>query len=98
MVLSRIFIGLLFSAFSLSTLAASAVNTEKYNCPPSERPCHEPPASAYDDCKGKAEGTQIQHTTPNGDKVPATCINSAKGLFARPERPPCPDMKNGNQK
>ncbi len=90
----RICIGLIFSVFSLSTLAAPPVNTEKTNCPSMEHPRHEPPASAFDDCKGKAEGAPVQHTIPNGEKVNANCVRSPKGLFARPEHPPCPDMKH----
>ena len=47
----------------------------------------EPPPQAYDDCRGKKAGDAISHTTPEG-KVPAICVDSAKGLFARPDRPP----------
>ena len=48
----------------------------------------EPPASAYTDCQGKKEGDVVQHTTPRGDNINATCTASPKGLFARPEHPP----------
>ena len=47
----------------------------------------EPPPQAYEDCKGKKEGDAIQHQTPQG-MVPAKCLNSLKGLVARPDRPP----------
>jgi hypothetical protein len=91
MLLTRIVVLLVLGALSLPSLAASTTNTEKNNCPPMEHPRHEPPPSAFDDCKGKAEGAAIQHTTPNGDKVSAFCVNSPNGLFARPEHPPRSD-------
>ncbi|BBB69825.1 hypothetical protein UNDYM_5572 [Undibacterium sp. YM2] len=55
-----------------------------------DRPRHEPPPQAYEDCKGKKEGAVVQITTPREGKISATCTNSPKGLFARPERPPHP--------
>ena len=58
-------------------------------------PGHEPPPQAYEDCKGKKEGDAIQHQTPHG-MVPAKCLNSPKGLVARPDRPP-PGMPGGDQ-
>jgi Spy/CpxP family protein refolding chaperone len=48
---------------------------------------HEPPPQAYEDCKGKKAGDTVQHTTPEG-KVAATCMESPKGLVARPNQPP----------
>lgn len=48
----------------------------------------EPPPEAYQDCKGKQAGDVVQITTPREGKVSATCTNSPKGLFARPEHPP----------
>jgi hypothetical protein len=42
-----------------------------------------PPPQAYEDCKGKKAGDSVQHTTPEG-KVAATCMDSPKGLVARP--------------
>lgn len=47
----------------------------------------EPPPQAYTDCVGKKAGDAVQHTTPEG-KVAATCMESPKGLVARPNRPP----------
>jgi hypothetical protein len=47
----------------------------------------EPPRQAYEDCVGKKAGDTVQHTTPEG-KVAATCVESPKGLVARPDRPP----------
>ncbi|MFZ6655096.1 hypothetical protein [Undibacterium sp. TJN19] len=55
-----------------------------------DRPPREPPPQAYEDCKGKKEGAVVQITTPREGKIAATCTNSAKGLFARPEHPPGP--------
>jgi hypothetical protein len=46
-----------------------------------------PPAQAFADCKGKAEGDAVQHQTPRGDVVPATCVSTPEGLAARPNRP-----------
>jgi hypothetical protein len=48
---------------------------------------HEPPSQAYEDCKGKKTGDTVQHTTREG-KVAATCVDSPKGLVARPDQPP----------
>jgi hypothetical protein len=47
---------------------------------------HEPPPQAYEDCKGKKSGEAVQHTTREG-KVAATCVDSPKGLVARPSQP-----------
>lgn len=47
---------------------------------------HSPPPQAYEDCKGKRAGDEIQHATPEG-KVAATCVDSPKGLVARPSQP-----------
>ncbi|MCH8621490.1 hypothetical protein [Undibacterium sp. TS12] len=55
-----------------------------------DRPPHEPPPQAYEDCKGKKEGDVVQITTPREGKIAATCTTSPKGLFARPQRPPRP--------
>lgn len=56
--------------------------------------CHEPPPQAYEDCKGKKAGDQVQHTTPEG-KVAVTCVDSPKGLVARPNQPP--PNRSGNR-
>jgi len=47
---------------------------------------HEPPQQAYEDCKGKKSGESVQHTTREG-KVSAICVESPKGLVARPSQP-----------
>jgi hypothetical protein len=47
---------------------------------------HEPPPQAYKDCIGKNAGDTVLHTTPEG-KVTATCVDSLKGLVARPNKP-----------
>ena len=47
---------------------------------------HEPPLRAYEDCAGRKAGDTVQHTTPEG-KVTAACLDSPKGLVARPNRP-----------
>lgn len=46
-----------------------------------------PPPQAFADCRGKAEGAVVQHQTPRGDIVPATCVSTPEGLAARPDRP-----------
>lgn len=54
----------------------------------------EPPAQAYEDCKGKKAGDAVQHTTPEG-KVTAICADSPKGLVARPGRSGDAAVKGG---
>ena len=51
-------------------------------------PRREPPPQAYDKCKGKKEGDKVQINTPREGSIGAVCIQSPKGLFARPDRPP----------
>lgn len=55
-----------------------------------ERSRRRPPAQAFADCRGKAEGEAVQHQTPLGDLVAATCVATPEGLAARPDRPPGP--------
>lgn len=52
------------------------------------RPMRQPPAQAFELCKGKKQGEQVQITTPRGHQIKAQCTNSPEGLFARPEHPP----------
>jgi hypothetical protein len=47
-----------------------------------------PPAQAFADCQGKAEGAAVQHHTPRGDVVAAVCVKTPEGLAARPNRRP----------
>lgn len=99
MTLSRIFVGLAFGLVSLSAVAAGTSSNvpEKCPCPPMDMAQHEPPARAFEDCKGKTEGSKLQHTLPNEETVAAVCVNSPKGLFARPDHPPRPEMHKGNR-
>ena len=46
-----------------------------------------PPPQAFADCRGKKEGVSVQHTTPRGDVVAATCVQTPEGLAARPNQP-----------
>jgi hypothetical protein len=56
--------------------------------PPQSSPGgHEPPPQAYEDCRGKKAGDIVQHRKPEG-QVTATCIDSPRGLVARPNRQP----------
>ena len=73
-------------AFSINAYAAeqAAGPSDK-----PDKPQHrEPPPQAYQDCKGRQAGDVVQITTPREEHVSATCTNSPKGLFARPDRPP----------
>lgn len=71
----------------LFTATATAQETGQATQRRAERPeRHEPPPQAYEDCKGRKAGDQIQHATPEG-KVAATCAESPKGLVARPNQP-----------
>lgn len=45
-----------------------------------------PPPQAFADCRGKGEGAPVKHTTPRGDVVAATCIQTPEGLAARPDQ------------
>jgi hypothetical protein len=47
-----------------------------------------PPPEAFADCLGKTEGAQVQHSLPDGQLTPATCVQTPEGLAARPSRPP----------
>jgi len=46
-----------------------------------------PPPQAFADCRGKAQGAAVQHQTPRGDVVAATCVATPEGLAARPNQP-----------
>jgi hypothetical protein len=48
---------------------------------------HGPPPQAYEDCIGKKAGDSVYHMTPQG-KVSAVCVDSPRGLVARPNQPP----------
>ncbi|MFZ6771821.1 hypothetical protein ACO0LB_03805 [Undibacterium sp. SXout7W] len=54
----------------------------------SQGPRREPPPQAYEKCKGKKDGDKVQINTPREGNIGAVCVNSPKGLFARPDRPP----------
>ena len=45
----------------------------------------QPPAQAFEDCRGRKAGDQITHQTGQGP-VAATCEDSPQGLVARPNR------------
>lgn len=53
-----------------------------------------PPPEAFEACKGKGEGDQVQFTTPRGE-VAAACVQTPQGLAARPKRPPPGDDRSG---
>lgn len=64
----------------------AAVATARSAQPPESAGVREPPPQAYEDCMGKKSGDVVQHTTREG-KVAATCVDSPKGLVARPNQP-----------
>ncbi len=45
-----------------------------------------PPPNAFQECRGKSEGDEVMHRTPEG-QIRAVCMNSPEGLVARPIRP-----------
>ena len=67
------------------SLYASVAMAQSPQLRPEPQSVREPP-QAYEDCKGKKAGDIVQHTTPEG-KVAATCVDSPKGLVARPNQP-----------
>jgi len=57
-----------------------------------------PPPEAFADCRGQREGAAVQHHTPRGDVVAATCVHTPEGLAARPDQPlgdPPPERPQG---
>ena len=83
---------ILIPLLMLSLGAVVAAAQEKTRTPQTQQETsgrHEPPAQAYEDCKGKKAGDTVQHTTREG-KVAATCADSPKGLVARPIQPKNP--------
>ena len=74
---------LIFSALTFSAISGCVTDHS-----------HQPPLSAFEDCKDKKEGAAIQHIMPDGKQVAAICVTSPQGLFARPEhRPKAPPEK-----
>lgn len=62
-----------------------------------DEPRREPPPQAFEACKTKKVNDVVEITTPRGDKMKGTCVESAKGLFARPEHPPRPTHERGEE-
>ncbi len=85
-------IALIFSIATTLTMPmaahAQAPDRKPADASADQRPPHEPPLQAYASCKNKKEGDIVEIVTPREEKISATCTASAKGLFARPERPP----------
>ena len=72
---------------AVGILASSAIAQQATPAaPPPAGTGRQPPPQAYTDCLGKQAGATVQHTTPEG-KVAATCVDSPKGLVARPNQP-----------
>lgn len=72
------------------TLALGAVGSMAQTAAPTPQAAprgdgHEPPPQAYADCRGKKSGERVKHATPDG-VVDAECMESPKGLVARPIR------------
>jgi len=72
---------------SITALAQTAAPPTAPATGAATRPKHEPPPNAYTDCKGRKAGDAVQHQTPEG-VVAAKCVDSPKGLVARPDNPP----------
>lgn len=68
---------LAFLALGAVPLAARA-QPERGSTPPA------PPPEAYAACKGKAEGTTVTLTMPDGKTLPGTCRTMNGTLVARP--------------
>lgn len=83
-------LGLILISSTLSThsIASPLPYQSKNQEEGKDRRHREPPPQAYEACKGKKLNDNVEVTTPRGDKIKAQCIESPKGLFARPERPP----------
>ncbi len=71
---------------SRSTPPAATLSTSAPRAP-AAGPDREPPPQAYVDCRGRKAGTVVAHGTPEG-VVDAECVESTKGMVARPMRPP----------
>jgi hypothetical protein len=89
---TKICMALLLASFAASAMAdnssgASGSSGQRQRSAQDQQH-REPPPQAYEECKGKKEGDAVQITIPSGEKISATCVSSAKGLFARPEHPP----------
>lgn len=67
----------------LTTLLACSTSTSAQE----QRPGREPPPQAYEDCRGHQPGDLVQHATREGP-VAANCVDTAKGLVARPKLRP----------
>jgi hypothetical protein len=87
MSIPRSILMLLLGLASIGTYAQGTVPPATPTTDAAARPKHEPPPNAYTDCKGKKAGDAVQHQTP-GVVVAASCVDSPKGLVARPVNPP----------
>lgn len=71
-------LSILLAGLTTAAFAASPTN------PPPPAPTCPPPPQAFETCKGKKAGDSVQHVTPSGQKIAATCTASPQGLFALP--------------
>jgi hypothetical protein len=90
--MTRFDLSMPLAAFIVLLLATAAVEaqTPPPDAPPPPDQAHqhrEPPPQAYDACQGKKVGDAVQFQGRRG-MMDATCTDSPKGLFARPNRPP----------
>ncbi len=74
LVISLLLTGLTTAAFAAAP--ATPASPPAQGCPP--------PPQAFEACKGKKAGDAVQHVTPSGQKIAATCTASPQGLFALP--------------
>jgi hypothetical protein len=83
----RLMLALLLGLCSIGARAQASVPPAPATTDTAPAQKREPPPNAYTDCKGKKAGDEVQHRTPEG-VVTAMCVDSPKGLVARPARPP----------
>lgn len=87
MKLRRMVILLSLGLWALTAVAEDRPAPPPGNAPPGNEAAggREPPPQAYEDCRGKRTGDSVQHMTREG-AVAASCVDSPKGLLARPSQ------------
>lgn len=70
---------------SLLLMGSTLVMAEGFGGPPPGRGNMKPPAEAIEACKDMNEGSEVEITTPRGDKLKAVCRQIDNQLVAVPE-------------
>jgi hypothetical protein len=81
---------MLMAALAGTALAASAQND---NSPRPDGPPPGPPPEAVAACKGKAEGSKVQFSGREGEKLSGTCRKLGEQLAAMPDGMPPPPQR-----